>query len=433
MRAAVLSLVLGATAAIGGDALRAQSNPTSEARDLIQHLTARSSTPPIAEQAILDAASPEICRAIGEEIRTLQAVTAARLTGSLARSVNANAHAALLIGLTSQDQEIVGSCLKALSSLEYRKIRSLKEAAQALSPGLLDTLVKENHLQTAVKSSVTELCSLDDNVAHTAAIRHQQIALMLLVDLYGGSTGAKNVIDQLIEMMVGKPPEDYADLFKVEEAPKLGPDGKPDPAAAKPKVESPETEQRRNDMIMMHRRREQARDMYQLILARPAIQDQLGESGYTLRKKAAAEFWQRYTERTGKAFSSWREHLVWAQRNAELPEEKMSAMLLMDHLLGGVEIDPPEDETPKDKDKDENLIDGPVTVPIFKGANDAERGVNFDQLRLSERRRRRRHLEKMFIETFCDVVQANGDSKAGDSDPNKASGTPSREPGAEGR
>src|SRR5690606_6629460 len=120
-----------------------------QARTLINGLTARASLPAAQQRGRLEVATPEVCREVGGLLSQMPAELAGRVTTHLAESTNPSAHAALLIGMGSQDEEIRQICLTALVTLPFDRIHGLGAAARELQPRLFEQLREDGHWSNA--------------------------------------------------------------------------------------------------------------------------------------------------------------------------------------------------------------------------------------------------------------------------------------------
>ena len=389
--AIVLVVALGSSITV-----RSESNPKSVAIGLIEKLTARGALPPIAALAELDAADTKVCHALGSEVKKLPEASAGRIVKFMAESSNVYAHAALLLGLTSDKAAIVSTCLRSLTSLEFSQIQKLRKAGEKLDPNLFESLETENYMQDAMRNRVTELATQGTAKILSDEAVHGAISLALMVDLYAGENGAKELVDVLVELMVGSEP---IEEFDVNEDP-TGPDEDNEEEGEgdkdEPKRLNAEQERKLREYALMTTRRHGAQKLYRLLMIRDPDKDQIGKIEYETRKKAGAEFWKRYEERVEDKFTSWRNHILNVFSYGESPDDKLNAMLMMDVLFGGVKI-PVVDKEEKSEDEDEE-----EEMPIFEGATDKERIDNYGALDTREKARRRRFIKRKFIEVYGD-------------------------------
>lgn len=390
--------VLVAGSAIGlGAGLLAQATPAEQAREILRGLTTRTSLPPVQELGRLESAPAAVCREIGGQLATSHPETARRLATQLASSDNSFAHAALLVAMGSMEEQIRRACVDALVTLPFGRLIELGPAAREMQPRIFEQLREDGYWDSTIVAKVTQLCSQDDRSRDSEQVRHQQIALALVVDLYGGPKGYRTIVDQLLMMLVGEATPEVEIDPDAESKPDEGFDPFDDMQPEPPEASDPEAERIR----LMHERRAGAIEMFRrLLVIDPDGFFQLGKSApYDRRVERAAEFWdryggvkldlassedrdrdrarligQRYVERFG-AVDSWRSHIEWVQREAATRDEQVMALVLMDELCGGVHVDAPKIEPKPGEDAPEDM--GPLTVPAITGATPATKVENF--------------------------------------------------------
>jgi len=412
-------LAISAALALATPSL-AQATASERARDIIAGFAARSSLPPVETQAKLDAAGADVCLEVGNQLAALRPEEATRLCGHIGRSNNGLAHAALLVGMTGNDEAVRGICLDTLVSLKFGEVLAMGAASKTLQPNLFDRLRTEGIWEASIRAKVRELCSQDERGRASPVVIHQQACLALVVDLYGGGNGFQVLVDELLKMLVGEGPA--SDLPKEEETPPSVPEGADAPLPAADGL----SDQERERMRLMQERRKGAIDMFKRVLILdPDGFFQLGQSAtYERRVERAAQFWKKLggvesptntpEERAAESAQlirndyvrehgpvrSWRSLIQWVQREAPTRDEKVIALILMDELCDGVQVEgekptpvPGEDAPPPEEP-------APM-IPAISGATLASKVEDFLKLDLrTGQRPRTRAIRKAFEDKF---------------------------------
>jgi hypothetical protein len=348
--------------------LAAQGTAIEKARSLIEALTRRQSLPPVDALGQLETAPADVCREIGEQLPKLPKEDTARITSCLAEATNDFAHASLLVGIVRGSKELQGSSLTALMSLGYEDLVRVGPAASQLMPGIFEKLRETGIWGTLIQ--------LDPRARETTEMQHQQLALALIIDLYGGEGSFKSLVDSLVKLMVGEP---------LAEEPS---------ADEKTDEEDEDAQLERTRVEIMNDRRRGALAMFRrLIVVDPDGFFQLGMSStYPRRVEQAGLFWKKYggaTVDTTKPeleaedsvrlinndyvakfgeVTTWRDHLRWLQRQGSTRDEQITALIIMDDICGGVMVTLEKPPAPAGTPPGTGFSDEPPPkVPAFKG------------------------------------------------------------------
>ena len=371
----------------GAQVLCANGSPAGEAHSIVQGLGARGGLPPMHELARLDNAGDPVCAALGAELRGVRPEEATRVVSFFPQSTNASVHAALVLALSAANAEVAGACLDALTTLSFDQIVALRGAVTKLDATHLRALQDQGVWPRLIDGEIFDLCSLESKLLNTPEMRHRQFAFALLVDLYSGAGSLRAITDRVVHHMVGERPLAHEDVSE-----------EPIPDEQTPDTESEAIDdaemRRRIDDERMRERRRGAQIVFStlLIIDHVAFFD-LGGS-YDKRVERAKAFWDSYRDNIGEA-TTWRAHLLWAQANASSVESRLTALMAMDELCGGVTV---EGERSPDAPKDESL----PQVPVFTRETPLARIENFKKLDTRTGQRPRiRAIKKAFQDKFA--------------------------------